>query len=171
MSRRPDSLFAFVDPKDPFHSWRRCRRGTARADIVLDGRQAVRRIAFIHTPQVRENALTTRKEVGRRHPECRVTIRGLAITDPKDYSSLMGSLAREVRDLSRQDREGGNYVCVSSGTAEMRAAWFLLTALGMLPTKLLQVGSPVQPLFGAPNVEEVRFDVGDWSRLQDGTAN
>jgi hypothetical protein len=37
----------------------------------------------------------------------------------------------------------------------MRAAWFILTAVGVLPAKLLQVGSPAEPLFGASTVKEV----------------
>jgi transcriptional regulator with GAF, ATPase, and Fis domain len=49
----------------------------------------------------------------------------------------------------------------------MRAAWFLLTAVGVLPATLLQVGSPAQPLFGPANVKEVRTDTDSWSSLRD----
>jgi transcriptional regulator with GAF, ATPase, and Fis domain len=79
----------------------------------------------------------------------------------------MGRLAREVREITRLSRDAENSICVSSGTAEMRAAWFLLTAVGALPAKLLQVGSPADPLFGAANVKEVRLDIGDWAGLRE----
>jgi len=42
-----------------------------------------------------------------------------------------------------------------------------LTAVGVLPATLLQVGSPAEPLFGPANVREVRFDIADWESLRD----
>jgi transcriptional regulator with GAF, ATPase, and Fis domain len=60
-----------------------------------------------------------------------------------------------------------DFVCVSSGTAEMRAAWFLLTAAGFLRATLLHLGSPAEPLFGAAQVKEVRLDSADWASLRD----
>jgi len=96
----------------------------------------------------------------------------------------MCGLCRELRDLGRSPSSGflfvspgviasvkglrteDLYVCVSSGTAEMRAAWFLLTALGMLRAKLLQVGSTAYPLFGDANVREVQMDTTDWATIR-----
>jgi DNA-binding NtrC family response regulator len=81
----------------------------------------------------------------------------------------MGRLARLVRILLLKlglSETTDCYVCVSSGTAEMRAAWFLLTALGVLPAKLLQVGTPARPLFGEANVKEVRMDASDWPTIR-----
>ena len=49
----------------------------------------------------------------------------------------------------------------------MLSVWFLLTAVGALPAKLLQVGSPADPLFGTANVKEVRLDTGDWEQFRD----
>lgn len=120
---------------------------------------------LFHTPHTRANAQATCREVECRHPGCKVTIHELPISDPKDYSSVMGRLAREVQRIVRLSRDCENFVCVSSGTAEMRAAWFLLTALGLLPAKLLQLGSPADPLFGPANVKEVRLDQADWTEL------
>jgi transcriptional regulator with AAA-type ATPase domain len=80
----------------------------------------------------------------------------------------MGKLAREVQEIvSVLGGAADHNVCVSSGTSEMRASWFLLTALGVLPATLLQVGSPADPLFGAANVKEVRIDPDSWSSLED----
>jgi len=183
---------------------------------------------LFHTPHTRANVFATTDEVRRRYPDCKISTHELPVPDPKDYSSLMSSLARQLRDLKgslaepsqanatcdapmsqpssglptteqiqqlmkkfhmqeaqarsafhelsdgitqqilmRGWDQSENYICVSSGTAEMRAAWFLLTATGYLPAKLLQVGSPARPLFGAPSVKEVRLDMSNWRDLRD----
>lgn len=123
---------------------------------------------LFHTPHTRENAAATEKEVSSRYPECQIAVHELPVSDPKDYSSVMGRLARTVRLMRPESSEiADRYVCVSSGTAEMRAAWFLLAALGVLPAKMLQVGSPARPLFGEANVKEVRMDSSDWRTIRD----
>jgi DNA-binding NtrC family response regulator len=163
---RAKSLFAFVDPKDPF----------AVGDIadtelpgpilsILNARHFDSLFLF-YTPHTRENASATEKEVSSRYPKCQIRIHELPVSDPKDYSPLMGRLARMVRVLMSLRDTGDCYVCVSSGTAEMRAAWFLLTALGVLPAKLLQVGTPARPLFGEANVKEVRVGTSDRLTIQ-----
>ncbi len=160
------TLFCFVDPKDPFMPGEVA--GEEQPGPILS-LIAARRFDFLllfHTPHTRENAEATCEEAGRRQPHCRVLVHELPVPDPKDYSRLMGRLARRVRDIMRQSRETENYVCVSSGTAEMRAAWFLLTATGVLPATLLQVGSPAQPVFGPASVKEVRLDMADWANLR-----
>ncbi len=123
---------------------------------------------LFHTPHTRTNALATHDEIARRFPNCITALHELPVADPKDYSSLMGSLSQVIAKVRRQlSRESQNYVCVSSGTAEMRAAWFVLTASGFLPGTMLQIGSPIEPRFGAANVKEVSFDEGDWRYLAD----
>jgi DNA-binding NtrC family response regulator len=201
---RPQALFAFVDPKDPFMAGDVA--GEEQPGPILSIMSAIRfELLFLfHTPHTRANLLATTDEVRRRHPECKVSAYELPVPDPKDYSSLMAGLARQLRDLKQSLAEPSranvtcefpmnktdlgkvrefehwmeqtlalagwndseNYVCVSSGTAEMRAAWFILTATGYLPAKLLQVGSPARPLFGAPNVKEVLLDMSDWRDLR-----
>jgi len=124
--------------------------------------------AFLfHTAHTRENALATEDEMSRKYPGCRVQLRQLPVSDPNDYLSLMGSLWRYGGDLMRRSDADENYVCASSGTAEMRAVWFLLMTLGIVKAKLLQVGTPVQPLFGKVNVKELRPDMADWQTIRD----
>ena len=77
----------------------------------------------------------------------------------------MGQLAREVHIISRRMQGIKHNICVSSGTAEMRAAWFVLKSVRLVGATLLQVGSPARPLFGAANVKEVRLE--DWPELRD----
>jgi DNA-binding NtrC family response regulator len=160
-------LFAFADPKDPFMP--SAIAGEEEPGPVLSILSA-RRFDFLFlffTPHTRSNAEETLQQVGKRYSHCHVHLHEIPASDPKDYSMLMGNLAREVRDIVRSSRDAENNVCVSSGTAEMRAAWFLLNASGVLPATLLQVGSPAQPLFGPANVKEVRTDTPSWNSLRD----
>jgi DNA-binding NtrC family response regulator len=164
-----NSLFAFVDPKDPFTPGEIAGEQLPGPILSIMSAKQFRHLFLFHTPHTREHAVATEKEVSSRHPECQIVANELPVSDPKDYSSVMGRLARTVRRLKklRSSEIAECYVCVSSGTAEMRAAWFLLAALGVLPAKMLQVGSPARPLFGEANVREVRMDSIDWQTILD----
>src|SRR5216684_3855693 len=145
-----NSLFAFVDLKDPFAPGEIAGEELPGPILSLMSVKQFGSLFLFHTPHARENALSTTQEVARRYPECRVSVHELPVSDAKDYSALMGRVSRLVRDLTRPPYAGDNYVCVSSGNAEMRAIWFLITGLGIFPAKLIQVGSPARPLFCQP---------------------
>jgi transcriptional regulator with GAF, ATPase, and Fis domain len=164
-----NSLFAFVDPKDPFTPSEIAGEQLLGPILSIMSAKQFRHLFLFHTPHTRENAVATKIEVSSRYPNCEIVVHELPISDPKDYSSVMGRLARTVRRLMKlgSSEIADCYVCVSSGTAEMRAAWFLLAALGVLPAKMLQVGSPARPLFGEVNVKEVRMDSSDWQTILD----
>jgi DNA-binding NtrC family response regulator len=161
------TLFAFVDPKDPFMSSGIEGEGLPGPILSILAARPFESLVLFNTPHTRTNAAAASAEVRRRHPACNLTVHELQISDPKDYSALMGRLAREVRSALRMSGGTQNYVCVSSGTAEMRTAWFILTATGVLPATLLQIGSPAEPLFGAANVKEVRLEDSGWLDLRD----
>ncbi len=164
-----NSLFAFVDPKDPFTPGEIAGEQLPGPILSIMSAKQFRHLFLFHTPHTREHAVAMEKEVSGRYPECQIVVNELPVSDPKDYSSVMGRLARTVRTLMKlgSSEVADCYVCVSSGTAEMRAAWFLLAALGVLPAKMLQVGSPARPLFGEANVKEVRMDSSDWQTILD----
>jgi transcriptional regulator with AAA-type ATPase domain len=164
-----NSLFAFVDLKDPFAPGEVAGEELPGPILSIMDAKQFSSIYLFYTPHTRENALATKAEATQRYPECTVKLHELPIPDPKDYSSLMGHLGYFVRKVGLlwQARGGMNYVCVSSGTAEMRAAWFLLTATGVLTAKLLQVGTPARPLFGRASVKEVRLNSNDWENIRD----
>jgi DNA-binding NtrC family response regulator len=161
-----NSLFAFVDLKDPFTPSEVAGEDLPGPILSVMASRQFDSLFLFHTPHTREKALATQYEVNNRYPNCRMYLRELPVSDPKDYSSVMARLAREVCDSIRQMHTHNNYVCVSSGTAEMRAAWFVLTIIGVLPAKLLQVGTPFRPLFGPANVKEV-VDTSDWETIHD----
>ena len=164
-----NSLFAFVDPKDPFTPGEIAGDQLPGPILSIMSAKQFQHLFLFHTPHTREHAAATENEVSNRYPGCQVAVHELPVSDPKDYSSVMGRLARTVRSLMKlgPSEIADCYVCVSSGTAEMRAAWFLLAALGVLPAKLLQVGSPGRPLFGEANVKEVRMDASDWLTIRE----
>jgi transcriptional regulator with AAA-type ATPase domain len=164
-----NSLFAFVDPKDPFTPGEIAGEQLPGPILSIMSAKQFRHLFLFYTPHTREHAVATEKEVSSRYPECQIVVHELPVSDPKDYSSVTGRLARTVRRLMKlgSSEIADCYVCVSSGTAEMRAAWFLLAAFGVLPAKMLQVGSPARPLFGEANVKEVRMDSSDWQTILD----
>jgi DNA-binding NtrC family response regulator len=171
VEKKSQYLFSFVDFKDPFGTGEIA--GEELPGPILSIMSARRfDCAFLfHTPHTRANAEATQQEVRSRYPDCGISLIELDLSDPKDYSSLMGVFAKHVRILVRlrrlMDPGVENFVCVSSGTAEMRAAWFLLTSLRVLPATLLQVGSPMQPLFGGANVKEVRMGESEWETIRE----
>jgi DNA-binding NtrC family response regulator len=164
-----DALFAFVDLKDPFMAGEIAGEDLPGPILSIMSAKQFRDLFLFHTPHTRENAYATEKEVSSRYPDCHILVRELPVSDPKDYSSIMGRLARMVPGLIKQQTSqfADHYVCISSGTAEMRAAWFLLTTLGIVRAKLLQVGSPSEPLFGKINVKELRIGTSNWETIRE----
>ncbi len=151
------TLLAFVDTKDPFMPSEVAGEDLAGPILSL---MAVREFDFLflfYTPYTKAKAEATRDEVTRRYASCPVRMHELPVSDPNDYSSLMGCLTGKVREIMRPSHDADTSVCVSSGTPEMRAAWLLLAA-GALPAKLLRVDSPSGAVFGVPDVKEVRLD-------------
>ena len=167
-------LFAFVDPKDPFAAGELAGEELPGPILSTMNARDFDSVFLFCTLHTRENAWATERELSRRYPRCRVSVLLLPISDPRNYLSLMRELAPVVRKLLGHPHPGPpvrNYVCVSSGTAEMRVTWFLLSALGVLPAKLLQAGTPPnflqQQLVGEVNVREVRTDTGDWKTVRE----
>src|SRR5229473_3073178 len=93
------SLFAFVDPKDPFTLGEIAGEKLPGPILSIMSAKQFDSLFLFNTPHTSENALSTKDELSRRYPECLVAIYELPVSDPKDYSSLMGLLARLVRTL------------------------------------------------------------------------
>ena len=157
-----NSLFAFVGPKDPFVAGEIAEELSPGPVLSILSARSFTDLFLFHTPHTADSAKATVREVRHRYPACRVELYDLPVSDPKDYSAIMGVLGRRVRKIVSDSMDCNHSVCVSSGTAEMRAAWFLLYAAGVLPARLLQVGSPAEPLFGAAAVKDVSLNGGDW---------
>jgi transcriptional regulator with AAA-type ATPase domain len=155
------NLFSFIDLKDPFAASDIAGEDVPGPILSLMNARQFEHVFLFHTPHTRTNAIATEQEISRRHPQCRIRTCELPVSDPKDYSKVIDALSPAIRDLVAQGIKGLNYVCVSSGTAEIRASWFILSALNVLPARLLQVETP---LFGQAKVR----DIGDFSHLSPG---
>ena len=158
-----------MDPKDPFAPGELAEEQFPGPILSILSAKKFDRIFLFYTPHTRKNAQETEAEALQRYPDCRITLHELPISDPKNYRVLIGLLRAIVQKLALawRMRGGQSYVCVSSGTAEMRAAWFLLAATGVLPATFLQVGTPARPLFGKANVREVQLESSDWENIRD----
>jgi DNA-binding NtrC family response regulator len=177
----PDTLFAFADLKDPFAPSEIAGEEIPGPILSIMSAKQFGTLHIFHLPDTIENGRATKEEVSRRHPDCTVVTHAIQVSDPRDYSSIMGYLSRDITEslwhgmiseaILKNVRERicrkHFYVCVSSGTAEMRAAWFLLYAIGIMPARLLQVGTPAHPLFGAANVKELRIEDSTWRTIRD----
>lgn len=162
------TLIAFMDPQDPFVPTG-IPGGEQRGPVLsLLAAKDFDRVYLVYTLHTLTNAVATGEEIRQRFPACRLTLRELPVADPEDYSALMGGLARFLAEMrGESSAEAHRYVCVSSGTAAIRAAWFVLVASGFLPATMLRIGSPIEPLFGAAHVREVSFEQDDWRSLAD----
>jgi Regulator of RNA terminal phosphate cyclase len=170
--KKVNCLLTFVDPKDPFAVGPVAGEELTGPILSILSTREFDSLFLFYTPHTRANALATSEEVQARYPQTRVVMTmELILADPKNYSTLLGLLTERVRieklhlELRKPDVQA--YICISSGTAEMRGAWFLLTSLGVLPAKLLQVGTPAQPLLGGANVKEIAVSTSDWQSIRD----
>src|SRR5437016_1244959 len=82
-----NSLFAFVDPKDPFMAGEIAGQELPGPILSIMSAKPFGHLYLFHTPHTRENAATTEKEVSSRYPECQIVVHELPVSDPKDYSS------------------------------------------------------------------------------------
>src|SRR6185436_14504872 len=92
-------LLSFVDLKDPFTPGEIAGEPAPGPVLSILSAQPFAGVFLFHTPQTRENAEATIREIAERHPECRVRLLPLPVSDPKDYSAIMGALGRTVRGV------------------------------------------------------------------------
>jgi DNA-binding NtrC family response regulator len=162
------TLFAFVDSQDPFVPTMVAGEEQTGPILYLMASRPFNRLVLFHTQRTLTNARDTSSEVARRYPKCQVVLEEFPDSTPEDAISLVGRLSRRIRRVVKASRDSENHVCMSSGTPENRIALGLLLATGVLPAaSMLRVGSPMQRLFGAPDIKEVRLDTTEPSNLPD----
>ena len=163
-------LFAFVDLKDPF-----VPSGVEGEELlgpILSALSARRfdAVFLFHTLQTQGNAVATLDEVARRHPQTAIRQRiEMPDCDSKNYPSLARGLFDSLQrhHLLGLPDEDEKYLCISSGTAEMRAAWISLTTQGILKATLLEVKTPANPLFGRVKINELKLDTAGHNTIRD----
>ncbi len=161
------ALFAFVDLKDPFVASEIADEELPGPILTILAARPFNYIFMFHTPHTVQQAEATRRAIIKRFPRCVITTKLLPVSDPADYASLTRTVARYIRTFVPDS--GGlreDFVCISSGTAAMRASWFLLNAWGVLHADLLQVRSTSVSRFGSFQVKEVHIDPSSWFALR-----
>ncbi len=112
-------------------------------------------VLLFFTAATHANAEELKREIASRSPSCKVLSYEIELSDPKDYLALVQDLVWRVLTIRNSLLKCENSASVSSGTTEMRAIWFALTATGLLPATLLQVRSPLTLLPTGEKVTEI----------------
>lgn len=94
-----------------------------------------------------------------------VTICPLHLPDPTDYIAILRELRRECGAIRERYLDAELFVATASGTPQMHACWFLLTASGELPATLLHVRPPRFVTKDLPQVEEIIPSAGEFPRV------
>ena len=94
-----------------------------------------------------------------------VSVRSLHLPDPTDYLTILRELRRECGAIRRENLDAELFVATASGTPQMHACWFLLTASGEVPATLLHVRPPRFVTKELPVVSEIIPSSGDFPRV------
>ena len=94
-----------------------------------------------------------------------VLVRPLHLPDPTDYLAILRELRRECAAIRVEDPGAEFFVSTASGTPQMHACWFLLTASGEVPATLLLVREPRHVTRDLPVVSEIIPTAGDFPRV------
>lgn len=130
------TLLAFVDYQDPYVQSLVGDEEQPGPVLTLLDSGGFDTVALFHTPHTEPQTRATEDAIHERHPRVRVRLHALGASNPKDFSRLIGLMAPHLRDYAGR---GELAVCASSGTAEMRAIWYLLVSTSQIQAHLLQV--------------------------------
>src|SRR6202162_900037 len=78
-----NALFAFVDPKDPFAPSEVAGEELPGPILSILGARHFSCVYLFHTPHTRQNAFATKAEAAQRHPECKVELHELTISEDR----------------------------------------------------------------------------------------
>ena len=119
------------------------------------------RVILLSTPSTAERTEGTAKAA------CGidVSVRSLNLPDPTDYLAILRELRREWGAIRGDNLDAEVFVATASGTPQMHACWFLLTASGEVPATLLHVRPPRFVTKDLPVVSEIIPSSGDFPRV------
>lgn len=155
------TLLAFVDYQDPYVQSLVGDEEQPGPVLTLLDTGSFETVALFHTPHTEAQTRATEEAIHERHPRVRVQLHGLGASNPKDFSRLIGLMAPHLRHYAGS---GDLSVCASSGTAEMRAIWYLLVSTGQIQAHLLQVKPGDFASGERARVVDLDVDSGPWLR-------
>ena len=124
------TLLAFVDYQDPYAQSLVGDEEQPGPVLTLLDTGGYDTVALFHTPHTEAQSRATLEAIGARHPRVRTVSHGLAASNPKDFSRLIGLMAPHLKAYARHRRETGD-----SGDARH----LVPAEHGQLQARLLQV--------------------------------
>lgn len=97
--------------------------------------------------------------------DAEVVVRPVHLPDPTDYLAILRELRRECSAIRAEVPDAELFVSTASGTPQMHACWFLLTASGEIPATLLLVREPRHVTKDLPVVSEIIPSSNDFPRV------
>lgn len=119
-------------------------------------------VILFSTPATLQITADTKAQIQNRIPGIEVALRDVPLADPTDYTAILRSLRRHIRDIVDAHSGADFSIAVASGTPHMHACWVLLAAGGEIPAKILNVRPPrfvtkESPLVAETDLSEDEF--------------
>ncbi|MBW7876135.1 MAG: sigma 54-interacting transcriptional regulator [Candidatus Cloacimonetes bacterium] len=112
-------------------------------------------IFLFDSPVTGEITRNAKDAINALHPECKVHILSMKLSDPTSYRDIFGGLKQHTIAIQEKYEHASFYISISSGTPQMHACWVLLAASGEIPAKILHVRPPRFVTKDFPLVSEI----------------
>ncbi len=126
-------------------------------------------IFLFDTPSTQKVTEETKDAILKLHRGTEVHVLGINLSDPTNYQEIFRGLRVHIHNIIEGFSSARFFVAVASGTPHMHACWFLLTASGEIPARILHVRPPRFVTKEHPLVSEVDLSSRDFPtvRFQD----
>ncbi|RJP65949.1 MAG: sigma-54-dependent Fis family transcriptional regulator [Candidatus Abyssobacteria bacterium SURF_17] len=123
-------------------------------------------IVLFSTPSTEQLTIDTQTEIKKRAKDVQVDIRNCSLNDPTDYTAILRSLRRHIREIVDEQPDAHYSIAVASGTPHMHACWVLLAASGEIPAKILHIRPPRFVTKECPLVSEVDLSADEFPAVR-----
>jgi transcriptional regulator with AAA-type ATPase domain len=161
-------LMTFTGYNDPYSKGMVAGEDQAGPILSVLAARKLDRVVLFSTPSMAESTDATAAAISAMVNGPEVSIRRLDLPDPTDYLAILRELRRECGAIRQQYVEDELFVSTASGTPQMHACWFLLTASGEIPATLLHVRPPRFVTTKLPVVSEIVPSAGEFPKVLPG---
>lgn len=172
-----DILLTFTGFHDPFFKGLVDQEEQPGPILSLLSARSFDQIYLFNTPGTQSVTEETKGAINTLYPNTRVEILDIHLDDPTDYREILKGLRKYIQQIQETLSTATFFVAVASGTPQMHACWFLLTAAGEIPARILHVRPPHFVTKERPLVSEVdltsrelpivRFQIGTVPALEE----
>jgi len=131
-------LLAFIGVHDPFGETSTAGEREPGPVLTVTATDAFDRVCLFSLPDRTEVSAQTREALQKRNPGLTVEICEVSLKIPADRLEITKYLKACFRRIHKQHPRAEYFVCVSSGSSQMDAAWLMLAAGGEIPARILQ---------------------------------